>query len=231
MQTMKRMLCVAVILTAAAVPSMAEDAQAAFGGGGPALGLFLPDLTEIDAFVESAGYPALDGNLVLIGGNGRGGVMPGVSVGGGGWGAWIEATEENLTAEYGLGLGGFDLGFAVGGTERSVLTVGVLVGGGAAGLTLTEEAVPVPLGIAPRGIVIDPTVWNASNVFAFAAPYVDAQIQLLSWMGIGLRAGYLWAPLGWTWGDDDKFDPPDLTPSGPFVQFSIRFGGLVWFEP
>jgi len=219
-------LLIGLIVTALAGIALAEEPEYGFGGGGPGLGLFMPDLSEINAFVEGAGFPALEGNLFLIGGDGRGGVVPGPMFGGSGWGAWIESEHEHLHAEYGLGLGGFELGFAIGGNERSVLSIGAVMGGGGVELILTEYAPIVLKDYAPRGIVVEPTRQIYDSGFAFVDPYVDMQIQLLAWMGFGVRAGYLLPLFELNWRDEGPLDAPPLAPSGLYVRLSVVFGGF-----
>lgn len=222
-----------VMLIGAALAGMthAGEPEYGFGGGGPGFGLLMADLTEIDEFLEWVGFAPFEGSLSLAGGGGRGGSVPGPVLGGAGWGAWIESQESDSLVQFVVGFGGFDLGYAVGGDERSVLTFGALFGGGGAELALTEYPPIVYTALSPRGIVVHPIRQTCDGVFAFVAPYVDVQIQLLGWMGVGIRAGYLWAPLELSWRDAGPLDPPDLSPSGPFVQFSVVFGGIGRLEP
>lgn len=222
----------AVLITAGlAGTALAGEPGYVVGGGGPSFGLFMPKLTEINEFVGGAGFAPFDGYLLLAGGSGRGGVVPGPTFGGGGWGAWIESWEGDLRAEYEIGLGGLDLGLAVGGNERSVLTLGALLGGGGAELVLTEYPPIEPFGVGPQGIVIEPTQQTYDSAFAFVAPYVDMQVQLLDWLGLGVRAGYVWAPFELNWHDEGPLEPPDLSPSGWYVRFSVVFGGIFSTEP
>jgi len=222
-----RCLAVGLVVTALAGAVHAQELEYAFGGGGPGLGLFMPDLSEINAFAEGAGFPTFDDDLFLVGGGGRGGVVPGPAFGGAGWGAWTESETASAHAEYGLGLGGFDLGFAVGGSIRSVLTLGALFGGGAAELVLTEYPPIIPEQVSPNGIVVKPTRHTYDSVFFSVAPYVDAEIRLLPWMGLGVRAGYVWTPFELNWADAGPLDSPFLAPVGPYVRFSVVFGGIT----
>lgn len=220
------LVLVGAILCAAAVGCLAADEpQIGFGGGGPGFGIFMPPLAAINTFVSGAGYAPFEGDLALIGGGGRGGVAPGPVFGGAGWGAWITSRDGRLHAEYGVGLGGFDLGYAAGGSSRSVLTVGLLMGAGGAEVVLMEEPLPVN-GFAPRAIVVEPAIQTYDSFFVFGAPYIDVQIQILEWMGFGLRAGYVWSPLEINWQDDGPLAAPSLAPSGLFIRFTIMFGGI-----
>ena len=221
-------VCTVIALAGAA---WAAEPEFAFGGGGPGVGLFQADLADINAFVESAGFPVFDGHPILVGGGGRGGVAPGLTYGGAGWGMWIEAEAGALHAEYGAGLGGFDLGFAFGADEHSLLTIGALIGGGGAELMLTEKAVVTNEGRSPAGIVVEPTRQVYDSAFALVAPYVDIQIQLLDWMGLGIRAGYVLPLFELNWEDTGPLDAPDLALPGPFVRLSLVFGGLEDVRP
>jgi hypothetical protein len=226
-----RWLSVALIVTALTGTALADEPKYGFGGGGPGFGLFMPDLTEINEFVEAAGFVPFEGEMFLVGGGGRGGLVPGPVGGGAGWGAWIESRQANLGAEFGVGLGGLDLGFAVGGDERSVLTLGALFGGGGAELILTEYPLVVYAALAPRGIIVEPTRQVYDSAFALVSPYVDVQIQLLDWIGLGVRAGYTLPLFELNWWDEGPLDPPSLAPSGPYVCFSLVFGGIGRLEP
>ena len=222
---------IALLVALAVGAVLASAPEYAFGGGGPGFGLLMPDLTEINEFIGGVGFAPLGGDMFLVGGDGRGGLVPGMAFGGAGWGAWIESEHGNLHAEYGLGMGGFDLGFAVDGSERSVLTLGTLFGGGAVELILTEFPAFVHVGRTPRGIVVEPSRQTYDSVFAFVAPYLDMQIQLLAWMGLGVRAGYLWVPFELNWSDEGPLDAPDLACSGLYVRLTLRFGGITDLRP
>ncbi len=86
-------------------------------------------------------------------------------------------------AEYNVGLGGFDLGFAVGGDDRSVLTEGGLLGGGGSELILTKPADGTRPDRSPRARVVEPDKVVYESGFLFVSPYVDMRIQLLDWSG------------------------------------------------
>ena len=208
------------------VVAPAAEPEYGFGGGGPSIGLFMPDLSETNEFITGIGFASLDGSLFLIGGSGRGGLLPGPVGGGAGWGAWIESRQGNLHAEYGVGLGGLDVGYALGGDDSSALVVGMVLGAGGAELILTELPLFESLAVGPHGIIVEPTQETYDSLFAFAAPYVDAQIQLVDWIGLGIRAGYLWAPFEFNWSDTGELDPPRLAISGFYVRFSVIFGGF-----
>ncbi|MBU0595454.1 hypothetical protein KJ567_02055 [Candidatus Bipolaricaulota bacterium] len=107
----------------------------------------------------------------------------------------------------------------------------MVLGVGGAELILTEMSAIEPLGSGPQGIIVEPTQETFDSLFALAAPYIDAQIQFVDWIGLGIRAGYLWAPFELNWSDTGEFDPPRLAVSGLYVRFSVIFGGFGRIEP
>ena len=116
---------------------------------------------------------------------------------------------------------------AIGGSVRSVLTVGALFGGGGAELILTEYPPTILESVRPNGIVVEPTQYTYNSVFPFVAPYIDAEIHLLPWMGLAVRAGYVWSPFELNWADAGPLVAPFLAPVGPYVRFSVVFGGIA----
>jgi len=231
MKNVAMLFLVGVVLTLTFVPSIsAAEPQVAFGGGGPSLGLFMPSMTRINAFVEDAGFQPFEGNLFLIGGSGGGGLAPGATYGGSGWAAWIESSRGERHAEYSAGFGGFEMGYALGGDASSILGIGLTLGGGAVELALTEELQAVPLEFGPHGIVVEPTRFTYDSVFFFAAPYIEMQVQLLDWVGIGVRGGVVWSPIELNGSDEGPLEAPVLAPSGPYVSLSVVFGGITWLD-
>jgi len=221
-------LVLGFLLLCVAISGAAQEFEYVVGGGGPGIGAFMPDLAEINMFVSDAGFAPFEGNLFLIGGAGRGGLVPGPTFGGSGWGAWVTSTQGDLEAEYGVGLGGFDLGYAIEGSENAVVTIGLLMGMGGADLTLTgspSNPIPVPLGIVPA-----PTEQVYNSVFLVLAPYADMQIALLDWVGISVRAGYVWSPLSYDWHDAGLPDAPNLALDGLYIHVTVAFGGIFGME-
>jgi len=226
-----RLMLVVTLALLATLAAIGQEAEYGFGGGGPGVGQLMSDLGAINEFVEGAGFARFSGNPLLVGGGGRGGLVPGPVFGGAGWGAWIESREGERHAEYGVGLGGFDMGYAIGGSNRSVLTVGGLFGAGGAEIIFTEYPPSEASGIGPGGLVIEPERTTYDSFFAFAAPYIDMQIQLLDWVGLGVRACYVQPIFELAGSSSGPLDPPNLAPSGPYVRFSIVFGGFGALEP
>jgi|GEM_PF-698887 D-alanyl-D-alanine carboxypeptidase len=227
---MKRLIMVCwLLISLLCISGWASDF--ALGGGGPGVGLFMPYLEEINTFLSSSSFPSLNDSLILVGGGGRGGLVPGLTFGGAGWGSWTEAQDGDLTASFELGLGGFDIGFTLGGNERSAVTLGLLLGAGGSTLEMTGVPGPIPVPLTPSGIIPAPANQTYDSAFAVIAPYVDMQVHPFDWIGFNLRAGFVWTPLALHWQDEGLPNPPDLSPDGVYLRFSINFGGIFSLEP
>ena len=216
------------LLLCLALGAGAQDFELVVGGGGPSFGVFMPDIAAISGFVADSGFPALEGDLLLVGGLGRGGLVPGPTFGGSGWGAWITSTQGDLEVELGVGVGGFDLGYAIGGSENAIAAFGLLMGMGGADLKLEGvpgDPIPVPLGILPV-----PTEHVYNSVFLVLAPYAEFQLDLLDWVGVSLRAGYVWTPISYDWHDAGLPDAPSLALDGVYLSISVVFGGIFEAE-
>jgi len=210
--------------------SMAVLAGRGFGFGGGMVVAFFPDLSGVNAFLSENGLDPFGDILIGGGGNGRGGMIGGPAAGGIGWGVVAGSEAEDRYAELVFGGGGFDLGAAIGGDESSVLTVGVVLGGGAMVLTLAVEETE-PFGLSPAGIVIQPTERTIGRAMGFIQPYVSLEAQLLSWLGLELRIGYVLPVVGVAFGDLGGIPAPSLDLSGPMVSLGIVFGGIVSVAP
>jgi len=163
---------------------------------------------------------------VGVGGGGRGGVIGGPAFGGIGWGVFATSESEDRCAELVFGGGGFDIGAAIGGDESSVLTIGVVLGGGANVLTLTAPSVN-PDGFTPRGVIPEPTSRELGRAVGFVQPYVSMSARLLPWMAFEFRFGYLLPVLGIDFGDSPGIPAPSLDLSGPTVSAGLVFGGIA----
>lgn len=231
---MQRFLVVGVIVVAlfATASVLAEEGGTAptrfFGFGGPMFALFLPDLEGVNAFLSESGQASLEDFLLGAGGSGRGGTIGGLSLGGMGFGVVAASGSEDARKEATLvvGAGGLDLGYALGGDTRSVLTAGLVLGGGATVLTLSSPAEGAATAQCPHGIVIEPVERVLGRGFAFVQPYVSLEAQLTDWLGLEVRIGYLLPVFGVDFGDDLGIPAPSLDLSGPFVGLSVLFGGI-----
>jgi hypothetical protein len=219
-------LVVVLALAGGSLVCVGEDSGAlGFGFGGGGMAGFFPNLDGVNAFLSENGLDPLCEFLIGGGGGGRGGVIGGMSFGGMGWGVAATSTGLDRSAEFTVGAGGFDLGFAVGGDESSVLTLGAALGGGASTLELTIAG-PVPLDNDPRGVIPTPLTRTIGRAFVFVQPYVSMEAQIVSFVGLEVRIGYVVPIVGFDFGELVGIPAPSLDMSGPFVGVSIVFGGI-----
>ncbi|MBW2562410.1 MAG: hypothetical protein JRE40_16390, partial [Deltaproteobacteria bacterium] len=125
--------------------------------------------------------------------------------------------------------GGFDLGAAIGGSEDSVLTIGIVLGAGANVLSLSSTFADDSEDsddVTTCGIVPAPTYRELVHVNGFVQPYVSMSAQLLPWMGFEFRLGYIFPVVGMDVGDLIGIPAPSLEMSGPTVSFGFVFGGI-----
>jgi hypothetical protein len=227
--TMKRVLLGMVVLGALAggsMPGLAEDVLG-FGFGGGGVAAFVPDLEGVNVFLSENGLAPMVPDVLFGGcGGGRGGIIGGPSLGGMGFGVAAESSSFDRRAELVIGAGGFDLGYAVGGDGASVLTLGAVLGGGAAVLDLTFSGVE-PAEAGAQGIIPEPVTRTVGRAFAMVMPYVSLEAQLMSFVGFDLRIGYLLPVFGLTFGEVVGIPTPSLDLSGPYVSLSIVFGGIA----
>ncbi len=211
-----------------AVEEEAGDGRIWFGLGGSTLGLFFPDLTAVDAFLTDNGFGGFGDAMLFSGGRGRGGALHGLSLGGIGWGGEVKSSVENRYAELAIGFGGLELGRVIGGDERSLLTLGVVLGGGGSSLTLIEDVSAFgedhdPFG--PCGIVPEPAVLSRHGAFGAVEPFVSLQVQPLHNLGFELHLGYLLPLFSFEWGDAE-LEGVSRGLAGPAVGFSVTWGAI-----
>ncbi len=226
---MKRTMILAVLLGVAggSIAGLAAEGNAlGFGFGGGGVATFFPDLTGVNAFLSENGLAPLPDVLWGGCGGGRGGMIRGPSMGGMGFGVVAETANDDRSADLVVGAGGMDIGVAIGGGETSVLTVGAVLGGGAAVLDLMFPGVE-PVVADSRGIVPEPLERTVGRAFAMALPYVSFEAQLTGFLGIEVRIGYLLPLFGFDFEDTVGIPAPSLDLSGPYVSASIAFGGIA----
>jgi hypothetical protein len=121
-----------------------------------------------------------------------------------------------------------EFGCVVGGSERSWLTFGAVLGGGGTALVLREDAEDgggICGSSIPCGIVIEPTPLRAEHAFVAVEPFVSFQVQPLRFLGFELHLGCLVPLFDAAWGDPTLSDVPnDL--AGPVVGLSLTWGAV-----
>lgn len=223
----KRVLCFAALAlwVGGLLVVAADEVELGFGFGGGGVCAFFPELESVNAYLSENGLASMQSFLVGGCGGGRGGVIGGVSVGGMGFGLTGTSVGLDRTAELAVGGGGFDLGFAVGGDDTSILTLGAVLGGGASVLDLSFGGV-VPLDGEARGVIPSPVERTIGRGFGFVLPYVSFEAQLLPFVGCEVRIGYVLPVFGFDFGNVVGIPAPSLDLSGPFVSVSAAFGGI-----
>lgn len=203
-------------------PTMAAGAAAIAGGGGPAFGVLSLDLSELNAILDAYGFNKLDGQMVIFGAGGFGGVEPGWNVGGFGAGGVQKSFKGDRKAEFSIGFGGFLVEYRkpfLG--DKLVLTAGSVFGGGGANLNLLYGQ---PTG--GQNVLENPHSTVVSRDFLAAQPQVGLHYRLNEWMSMGGGAGYL-ATMGvgsWTHAGMDVGGLPEKL-GGLTTWLKFTFGG------
>ena len=221
---MKRGLCVAVIaglLVAGGAFSALAARQMGFGFGGPMFGMLTMDLSVVNTVLEDKGYAPLPDRIFTYGGGGGAGVTGGLSVGGDGWGGSTCSILDEKKAELSIGFGGMDVAYVAGGSDRSLLSLGLVIGGGDMEL-VTRDHEPTSFEDA----IASPNTVTLSRSFMGLEPYIRFQLNPLPWIGLKLQLGYFLAFAGdWEKGGR-SISGPALEVTGPFVGVALAFGGI-----
>jgi len=215
-----------IVVTVGAIgAAVAAEPVRGFGFGGPMAMAFLPDMTGVNTFLSENSLPSMGDVLLGVGGGGRGGVIGGPVFGGSGWGLFALSANEDRSAELVFGGGGVDVGYAVGGDESSVLTLGAVLGGGANVLSVSLPAAD-PEAISSNGLVIESKTREIGRAIGFVQPYLSMAAQFLPWMGFELRVGYVFPVFGVDFGGGVAIPASRLDLSGPTVSVGLTFGGI-----
>ena len=218
-------------LLATAVVALEEVARGDriwFGLGGSALGLALPDLGSVNLHLADRGFDAFGDAILFTGGRGRGGVLGGLSLGGIGWAGETAASGEDGHADLAIGFGGLEVGRVIGGDEQSLLTLGVVIGGGGTSLLLIEGTGQAggddgPFGSC--GVAPKPLILGRYGAIAAIEPFASLQVQPLHYLGFELHLGYLLPIVSFEWGDAELVGAsPRL--AGPVVCISATWGAI-----
>jgi len=219
-----KLLLILVAVGAIGAAATADPVRG-FGFGGPMAMAFMPDMTGVNTFLSENGLPSMGDALLGVGGGGRGGVIGGPVFGGSGWGLFALSANEDRSAELVFGGGGVDIGYAAGGDETSVLTLGAILGGGANVLTVELPTVDQE-SVSPSGLVIEPTTREIGRAIGFVQPYLSMAAQFLPWMGFELRVGYVFPVFGVDFGGGVAIPTSSLDLAGPTVSVGLTFGGI-----
>ncbi len=188
------------------------------GFGGPGAAFLFWDLSSLNEALAAAGYPTLDGSLLLYGGIGAGGDE--ILFGGGGFGGSSRVAAGDRSAEVSLGFGAALAEIEVLKRERFEAAVGALFGGGSVDLILHSQNYG-----GFEDAFSNPGDLYLSRGFLSFLPYVSAAFRPLEWLGMRFMLGNLLTfPGPWEEGRT-KLPGPPRTFGGPFLGFCIVFGG------
>ncbi|MFH1609524.1 MAG: hypothetical protein ABID40_02720 [Candidatus Bipolaricaulota bacterium] len=194
---------------------------AGLGGGGMLVGLLPLDLSSLNAALTAAGYPALDGQLIVVGGGGAGGILGGPVFGGLGFGGGLTSLSTDKRTDLELGFGGVMVEAARRAGKGVLVGFGAVLGGG--GLDLTARS-RYPTDFADA--LAEPTLSQFSLGFVGGLAYLRLQIQVLDWLAFEGWLGYFLAfPGQWEEGGRE-IAGPKLELRVPFLGLRITFGGV-----
>lgn len=209
-------LCISTFAVGAA-----ERVMVGMGYGGFLVGLLPIDFSPLNDVLASAGYPVLDGPMVVFGGGGAGGILGGPVFGGLGFGGSLTALAADKRTDVEFGFGGVVIELARQATQGAVIGFGAVLGGG--GLDLTAR-VRQPVDFADA--LDNPPVSQFSLGFIGGLAYLRLQIQVLPWLAVEGWGGYFLAfPGQWEEGGRE-IAGPRLDLRSPFLGLRISFGGM-----
>jgi hypothetical protein len=236
---MKRIVCVVLCGLALAVnlaraadseePRKIEaerDFSSGWGGYGLYVGMFkFADLnTSLKALAPD--FDPFSDIHYMHGGGGMGQIGH-VTIAGYGFGGEQKVGSKQLNtllrAHYGGGV--FEAGWLPVSTRYFRLGPALAIGG--AGFSLAAEPLAdVPIGFDSTLFANGVRKWTMSGGSFLLAPTLNIIIPV-SWVGIILKAGYLWTPMDKDWSFDDgpSVSPaPNLRSSGPFASIQLTLG-------
>jgi len=212
-------LMVAGLLVAAG-QAAAEEPEGGIGGGGMAGTLLFLDLSALNQILEANGYGPLADRAFLMGGGGFGGEVQGLRFGGLGAGGEVSSVLGEKVAKLSLGFGGLFVERGLFAGERYSLSVGAVIGGGGADLTLLDHR----LGSFEEAIA-EPSGMRFTRGFFAVETHLGLEISLLDWLMLKVNAGYLWT-FGGPWQQEGSLLPgPPESLNAPLVRVMIAFGG------
>jgi len=214
-----------LLTLALAAAALAQDAAGgldpgAVGFGGPWVGWLDLELAELNGPLAANGYGGFPDGLLLFGGGGSGGSLSGLRFGGGGGGGDVTTRRDGRIARLSVGYGGVWLDYGLVGAERFDLSVGAILGGGAAELELVR-GLPQDFEDA----IATPSTTKMERGFFALQPMAGLSVGLSPWLSLRVSGGYL-VTFGSAWTvEGQEFNGPPAQFAGWTVQVGLAFGG------
>lgn len=195
-----------------------------FGGFGPSL-MFADFAGLNSAFAQAGITQKLDGMHWMFGGSGYA-FIDHIAIGGMGWGGSQSVASDSLRARVSLSSGEFDMGYSVLSIPHLVVTPMLGIGGGGYTIELERLAGSVP---SFDSLLRYPGRTSSASFTSFTLnPQLMVTIPV-SFVGLQLRGGYLFAPAASEWelaGGGALLSGPTVAKGTPYVSLNIVFGGM-----
>jgi len=221
---MRRVLVAALLVASLGglVLAEGEPQPTGFGGSGMFVGLLPLDFSPLNAVLSAAGYPSVEGPVVVFGGGGAGGILGEVAFGGLGFGGSLTTLAAGRRTDIELGFGGMVIEHPRQVAEGAVLGFGAVLGGGSLDLTTWARQ---PEDFADS--LATPPMSHFGLGFFGGLAYLRVQIQLAPWLAIEGWGGYFLAFSGQWEAGGREISGPQLGLRAPFFGLGIVFGGVV----
>jgi len=197
-----------------------------YGFGGFLLGWLTLDLTETNAVLEAAGYPAFGEHVLVMGGGGGGGPLQGIALGGMGFSGTTDAVQGGRSVALEVGFGGVTLAWTERPADRALIGFGVVLGGGSATLTARSR-----FAEDVEDALTSPTTTHLSAGFFGGMGALRVQLGIADWLWLDGWAGYMLGFPG-RWQEDGRpLAGPVVPARGPFVGIGLSLGGVGAPDP
>ncbi len=196
-----------------------------YGAFGPTLALLNYD--DINNTFQRYDFTKLNSQHWLFGGGGYA-LANRVLIGGAGWGGMQSVTSEslNLLCRLNYGGGEFRAGYAILDLKHLLVIAGLGIGGGGYSISLSPENRSVP---SFDTLLAHPGRTSTLNFSGFNLNPQIALILPISFVGLELRGGYNFGPLGANWELGDGgilLQGPKMPGSNLWLSLNVIFGGF-----
>lgn len=205
--------------------ALARTTAGGYGAFGPTLALLNYD--AINSTFQRYGFTNLNSRHWLFGGGGYA-LANRVLIGGAGWGGTQSVTSESLDLLCRVNYGGgeFRAGYAILDFKHLLVITGLGIGGGGYSISLSPENRTIP---SFDSLLVQPGRTSTLNFSGFSLNPQLALILPLSFVGLELRGGYNFGPLGANWRLEDGgilLRGPQMPGSSLWFSLNVILGGF-----